>query len=1577
GRADQGKQQFNTTGLFRKYGSGTTTFENTGPNLFEEGIELYGGILSYNNGGQLTVGSGKALTFKDNATLRADATAELNTDIVVENGKTGTFNAGSSISMLVNETISGSGTLKKTGDGTVQLNKSSTAFTGTASVDEGILRAVNNISFGSATSALNATRQGDDFGTIAGAGTFTGNTITVNGKISPDTFVDKAGETQSGNEIGTLTLQATTIRLDGFTMDYDTALPNNADSNPATTQNDLLSLSSTDMVTVADGTINFRGAFTSGNYLIIDSNTSIDTGGSSIDGIDDPNGALKATNNGVAVSNTTPRSTSQFELRDYNGVADSQIWYTIQRNTLTMDRTVGGKFSDSNFTSLQVEPPTGGSGAPAKSFEHGDAVFLTNDGAAYTIEVDMIDPAKNAAVVSHFEAGGSGDITLTGKGILATTNYAGIEGKFLGGGTGSPTIPVDGIFVKRGSGTFTFDNEANTFEEGIELYGGTLSFNNGNQLIVGNGKALTFKEGSTLRADASTNLNTNIVIEAGKTASFDVGAGYAMLLQNTVSGGGSLTKTGKGVLQLGKSSTIGGTATINEGAFRVVAGKTFEAEHLEVLEGASLQGGGMIFTTGNTTTVKGTISPDSSASVDVAEADKFGTLTINGNTILGGFAFLDDGFTFEYDLGTALATLGGSTPTGDLLKVLAGLGSVELRGGLIALHGTLDTGNYLIIDSDSVINIGTAVLDGFNDAAGILTASLNGNPLTNTTPRNELMFKFGNGGKQVWLESEVNTLFMNWKAGSKDWGGADSWTSTQTTLSGGEEGVFRNGDFVSFADASGSSTANLLSDVIVSGLDTNTNQTVLFTGTGGIRAKKSDPSIMIGEFFKTDGSANPANQEFNTTGLFRKYGSGTTSFENTGGNLFEEGIELYQGTTGFNRADQLAVGNGKYLTFKGNAMLRPTASLGYDMNIGIDDNVTGTFDTAEGVVFDYSGTMTGSGSSQLTKTGGGTMNLNADSTGFEGAIDLAGGTLGINSNYGKSKSFVVHSGATLTGSGILGATASGGVIENGGTLAPRGYTAGNALATHLTVDGDLTFAAGSNFDVTISQNPNDIDAEGKMAPVSDYVKVQNGSVAIDSGANLNVTIDYWNGALTIGDFNEAQSGKFTVIDASDASGVNANEEFVLNLSELLPRGVKLAQGWQNYADGWLNFGAGSLYQLWFEIDPIGGFADLCPRHNRNQIGQNLDQLALAADPSMKDLIMQLSNPDLTRPELCNSLDYLTGDIVFNSLTLALKKPWRHPFGQLDRWGTGLLPCRDYGNCFACGEEDLCELEHKTRIWAEGFGRYTDVDSDGNALAFTIKRPGFAMGVDRKITDHTLLGATFNYSKPQLEQRTGKTEADDFEFGIYGRTELGCGFEAKAYAGFSLQRYDIKRRVFLSGKNRYADLHENYKNKTDGRALAASIDISRPIDMDCGWWLRPILALDYEQVWMDGYRERGGLAALKYDDSGMRRIALRAGLQPEYIGRENLSFVARIQYERELNPSTGDLGKVRFANAQIAGQRGASIRGVDWGDDCINLGIGMDWKFTDDRNISLQIDYDADFYDNAQTHSGMIGISWAW
>ncbi|ECM8229908.1 fibronectin-binding autotransporter adhesin ShdA [Salmonella enterica subsp. enterica serovar Kentucky] len=285
----------------------------------------------------------------------------------------------------------------------------------------------------------------------------------------------------------------------------------------------------------------------------------------------------------------------------------------------------------------------------------------------------------------HADSLGSGDIDNSG--VLK-----------VGEGELENTLSGTGSLVKTGTGELTLSGD-NTYSGGTTITGGTLT------------------------ADHADSLGTGAIANSGV---LQVGEGE---LENTLSGSGSLVKTGTGELTLSGDNTYSGGTTITGGtltadhADSLGTGAIDNSGVLQVGEGElenTLSGAGSLVKTG---TGELTLSGDNSYS---------GGTTISGGTLTAdhadslGSGDIDNSGVLQVGEGELKNTLSGS---GSLVKTGTGeltlSGDNSYSGATTISDGTLIAANVNALGSGNIDNSGTLMLDanGAFELANVTTHS--------------------------------------------------------------------------------------------------------------------------------------------------------------------------------------------------------------------------------------------------------------------------------------------------------------------------------------------------------------------------------------------------------------------------------------------------------------------------------------------------------------------------------------------------------------------------------------------------------------------------------------------------------------------------------------------------------------------------------------------------------------------------------------------------------------------------------------------------------------------------------------
>ncbi|PVB92978.1 fibronectin-binding autotransporter adhesin ShdA [Salmonella enterica subsp. enterica serovar Legon] len=282
--------------------------------------------------------------------------------------------------------------------------------------------------------------------------------------------------------------------------------------------------------------------------------------------------------------------------------------------------------------------------------------------------------AGGTLTADHADSLGTG--TIANSGVLK-----------VGEGELENTLSGTGLLVKTGTGELTLSGD-NTYSGGTTIAGGTLT------------------------ADHADSLGTGAIANSGV---LQVGEGE---LENTLSGSGSLVKTGTGELTLSGDNTYSGGTTITGG--------TLTADHADSL------GSGDIDNSGVLKVGEGELENTLFGSGSLVKTGT-GELTLSGDNTYSGGTTIDDGVLIADhadSLGTGAVANNGvlQVGEGELKNTLSGTGSlVKIGTGELTLSGDNTYSSGTTIDDGVLIAANVNALSGGDvDNSGTLMLDANG-----------------------------------------------------------------------------------------------------------------------------------------------------------------------------------------------------------------------------------------------------------------------------------------------------------------------------------------------------------------------------------------------------------------------------------------------------------------------------------------------------------------------------------------------------------------------------------------------------------------------------------------------------------------------------------------------------------------------------------------------------------------------------------------------------------------------------------------------------------------------------------
>jgi outer membrane autotransporter protein len=1137
----------------------------------------------------------------------------------------------------------------------------------------------------------------------------------------------------------------------------------------------------------------------------------------------------------------------------------------------------------------------------------GDDVFQLGGKGSDTFDVDNIGATQQYQGFTTFNKVGSSIWTLTGTGAQ---HWSVISGTLIGdtNSLGATTYPVSagatlefkqdfdgaysgavtggGSFAKDGAGTLILTGD-NTYAGGTTISGGTLQI-----------------------GDGGTTGSITGDIEADGSLAFDRSDTFT--INGVISGIGNVNQNGSGTTILTAANTYGSGTFINSGTL-ALSGAGSIAASSDVLDSGmfdvsaaaggvsitSLEGNGRVILGANSLTLTaptgffGGIISGSGALIVIR-----GTETLTGdNTYTGGT--LIDG---------AKLNIGAGGKSGSIQGNVIDNGSLTFsRSNTILFAGAISGSG-----SVSQIGSGITILTGFNTYLGGTTISAGA-------------LQIGNGGTAGFIIGNVaDNGILAFDRSDFTFGGTISGSGSVSQIGPGTTILTSNNSYTGSTTisagtlqlGSGGTTGSIQGDVVDNGTAAiDHSDTVLFdhviSGTGGFVQLGSGTTILTGANTYTGGTMISAGtlQVANggTSGsIVGDVGdNGTLVFDRSDSFTIAGAISGAGGVSQIGTGTTILTGTNTYTA--GTTISAGTLQLGNGGTSGsiksfVVDNGTLVFDRSDTVTLAFA--ISGSGS--VNQIGSGVTILTATST-YTGPTSVTSGTLEVNGSIANSAT-TVNSGATLKGNGTVGSL----TLATGGTVAP-----GNSIGT-LHVAGNVSFAAGSIFQV--EANPDG------MADLIDAT----GSATIDHGATVQVIAAP--GTYTFGTTYKIVSA------AGGVSGTFAG--FSLNTPILT---------------GQLVYGANFVDLVLSPAD-----IDLRPfEHTPNEIATGAAVKAGGPLSTIFGKFLALQ-PDLTF--ITGALDELSGEIYPSLETDELENTQVVRQSILDRLRQSTTG--DASGLLAPTAAQSRTIVDGLTMWTHVFAETGSVDSDGNAAESHQNQSGFLAGIDAALGNHATLGIGGGYTHSHLNQRTSSASGgNDYVIASGGWSD--GPFVLRAGGSYAWGSRNVTRHVSFPGfSETLISKEDEHASQIFGEAAYAS----KVSDLA----LEPFAGVAWTDAATASFAETGGSAALsgRGGDSSTAFTSLGLRLATNAFGGDNLAFTPRAAVAWQ--HAFGSLRPQQFVTFEDTRQS-FLVLGTAIDADMANVEVGLDAKIGD--NAKLAIGYEGLLSGRVHLNTLHAGLSW--
>ncbi len=1075
------------TGGLTKTGSGILTLGGVS-NTYSGSTTLAAGELSISASNNLS--SSSPLVF-NGGILQVTGTAVTS---LAGSVNWSSFNGGFDIAnaadvLTLSNSMGGPGSLSKLGPGTLLLTASN-AYSGGTTISAGSLQ-------------------------VSGSGTLGTGPVTDNSAL---VFNLSGNPTYSGliGGIGSLTQAGTGILslLGGNSYSGGTTIASGSLSlnNANAVQNSTVTVNNNNSLLFSGGTIttfNVGGLAGGGNILLADSSAlTLSVGGNgastTYSGALSGTGGLTKTGTGILTiaggntySGSTTLTAGELSISASNNLSPSSPLVFnggILQVTGTAVTSLAGSVNWSSFN--------GG-------FDIANAadVLTLSNSIGGPGSLSKLGPGTLLLTAANGYSGGTtisaGSLQVSGSGTLGTGPVADnstLVFNLSGNTTFAPVIGGSGSLTQAGTGILTLTG-SNTYAGGTTISAGTLQ--------VGNGAS-----GASIGGTSGVLDNGSVVFNHGDNVTFSV----------VISGSGSLTQTGAGILTLLGNNAYSGGTTVSGGTLQV--GNGTSGEFLGSPSVILSNSAALVFNHSDALTYSGAVSGNGSLTqTGPSVLTLSGSNTyLGGTTVSGGVLQVGNGTSGEF-LGSPSVSLsnsaalifnhsdavtysgavsgnGGLTQTGPGLLTL--LGGNTYSGGTTISAGTLQVGNGVVsgsitgsvLDNASllanspsnwILNGPISGIGGLTQAGpGILTL-LGSDTCNGGTTISAGSLQVGNGGTAGYLTGSValgiagtlvldrsdNLSISNTLTGA---GGLVKMGNDTVTLTGNLSGftgpiTVAQGQLVLPAAAAPATTATYAAN---SGA-TLTFQNATFPMNGSSIYAMSGGTVQYNNATVTNAFLFPSNLGANT-GMQLLSGSNTNTFNdvtiNAGTAVQQNSPAAFTNVTNYGTIS----GSGGLTLVGGQNEGGGTITLSGANNDSSWGNAGTITILSGGLLNNLNSNLTSWGGGQITINSGGTLNADSASQGatlnLQDSLVVNNGTIVGTTNVGY--------GATLMGSGTAGTiyvsyggtlAVSGSGMQSPGVVVDDGTISGKGLLTPaVTISTTAIVTPSSSATLTLADN---------------------------------------------------------------------------------------------------------------------------------------------------------------------------------------------------------------------------------------------------------------------------------------------------------------------------------------------------------------------------------------------------------------------------------------------------------------------------------------------------------------------------
>ena len=613
---------------------------------------------------------------------------------------------------------------------------------------------------------------------------------------------------------------------------------------------------------------------------------------------------------------------------------------------------------------------------------------------------------------------------------------------------------------------------------------------------------------------------------------------------------------------------------------------------------------------------------------------------------------------------------------------------------------------------------------------------------------------------------------------------------------------------------------------------------------------------------------------------------------------------------------------------------------------GINSNtISGTGTTEIAGIVENTGTI-----SQAIKIDSGSLTTLASGLGgtvtnmVDDGLILNGGTL--------TQAINGDGSTTIAGDVTANALISQAIDINSGSLTTSANNLGNAVTN--MVDGGLVLNGGT-LNQRVSGNGSTIIAGdvlwGTNAGLGDTTITQSGS--LDIGTN----------EVTLGDTIINGTLKMTITDmAKDSSDYTGGKLIVndLDLGESSKLSMTVASGLITERDA----STGGLDLITVNGASSGKFAEMLSNNRYAVTTDDNGKFKITYTASPTDIVNE-GGGNINNAQAAEAWDKVptTGNAATDDMQAHLNELSQHDSTGYVKALNNLAPTDsravarttvDVNNLIGHQIERRQDMQgmnsgdtfQNVGAWMEGLYNYSKQDSSSTHAGFTGKTAGFALGMDGKVNEDTMVGFGYANNQTDIDTLDRDIDVDGHTLFVYGKYQPEKWY-VRGMAHYGFASYDEKSDV--NGKHNSAD----YDVQNIGVSAYAGYDLPNGITPEAG--------LRFTHISQDDYTDYVG-QHISVDDNDILTLVAGAKYSKTFTGEDGIHWTPKARAAVTYDVIKDD----NNANVDIAGINydvtGEKINRLEF-----EVGLGIE---ADVNNWNFSVGYDAGIREDYISHTGM-------